>query len=67
MEAAGQTLRHEFVEALVNEANKPYEKLCNLQRSIINQVLADKARIAYEARERVVEKLLRGLQRYEFL
>lgn len=49
-----QTLRHEFVDAVVSSAIEPYLKLVNVLLSAISEV-------AYKKKEEVVETLLKLL------
>jgi len=61
---AFDTLRHEFLDYVVCLAIKPYERIVNRQRLIINSLLLDMQEEAYREKERVVEKLkhlLKGL------
>jgi len=58
------TLRHEFLDYVICLAIKPYERIVNRQRLIINSLLLDMQEEAYREKERVVEKLkhlLKGL------
>ena len=56
VESAIDTLRNEFMDYLVCLAIKPYERIVNKQRLIINSLLASEQEEAYREKERVVEK-----------
>ena len=55
-------LRHEFIDAMVVEAIKPYQQLANLQRAAINAILGQIQDDAYQEKEKVVESLLRLIE-----
>ena len=63
-EKAIDTLWHEVLDYLLCSAIKPYEKLVNRQRIIINSLLAEAQEEAYQKKEEVVEKLKHLLEAY---
>jgi len=65
LDIAIDTLRHEFLDYVVCLAIKPYEKIVNRQRLIINSLLADAQEEAYREKERVVERLKRLLKQVD--
>ena len=61
-EHALETLRHEFIDALVVESIKPYQDLVNLHRTVLNSVLKHLQEGAYAKKEQSVESLLRLME-----
>lgn len=53
-EKAKETLKHEFIEYLIEQAIEPYRKLLNTLISIIEEK-------SYEAKEKVVKALVKAL------
>lgn len=62
VDEALDTLRHEYLDYLLCLAIKPYEKIVNGQRAIINILFADAQEEAYREKERVVRRLKRLLE-----
>lgn len=54
-----KVLHHEFIDAMVVEAIRPYQHLANLQRAAVNAMLTQIQDGAYQEKEKVVESLLR--------
>jgi hypothetical protein len=60
-ENAISTLRHEFLDYTITQAIKPYQNICNIQRTIINTIFKHLEDYAYSEKEKVVDQLLRVL------
>jgi hypothetical protein len=58
---AVETLRHEFIDHAVSKAIEPYMRATALYRAMVNAVIEQLGRDAYEGKERAVEGLRRLL------
>ncbi len=54
-------LRHEFLDALISEAVKPYVEIINAQRRMISVLLQDLGEKAYQHKEKVIYRFERLL------
>lgn len=61
LKSAKTTLRHEFLELIVEPHTQQLQRLVNDQRLIINTLLAERQKEAYREREKIVETILGGL------
>ena len=52
-----QTLHHEFIDFIVCRAIKPYEKIAVLHKNLINALLEQIGKEAYQEKEQVIEAL----------
>ncbi len=61
IESAVKTVKHEFLEYLLDPHTKELQGVINLQREIINHFLGEGQKKASREREKVVETILGGL------
>ena len=57
--------KHQFVDALLSEAIRPYERIANIQRVMIKSIVKQLEEEAHRKKEDIVERVKETLARNE--